>query len=141
MSFREKVAWLSIVAMLVGFGPYFVAMGIVTRDGSEPPIGRSLVWFAAAALTQALILGLGYWYLRSTSPLDARTPPDERDRAIERRSVAAAYHILIIGMIVVGIVMPFNSGGWKITNAAVFAIVLAEVVHYSYVAASYRRQS
>jgi len=44
-------------------------------------------------------------------------------------------------MILVGCVMPFNSGGWKIVNAALFMIVAAEVVHYGVAAVSYRRQA
>jgi hypothetical protein len=84
---------------------------------------------------------LGRWYLRRRSPLDARTPPDERDRAIDRRSVATAYYVLITGVIIVGVVMPFNASGWDIINAALFAVTLAEVVHYACVVTNYRLQS
>jgi hypothetical protein len=52
-----------------------------------------------------------------------------------------AYYALIAGMILVGVVMPFNSGGWTIINAALFMIILAEVVHYGTVVISYRRQA
>jgi hypothetical protein len=44
-------------------------------------------------------------------------------------------------MILVGYVMPFNSGGWTIINAALFMIVAAELVHYGMVVFSYRRQA
>lgn len=57
-----------------------------------------------------------------------------------RRSISTAYYVLIAGMILVGCVMPFNSGGWTIVNAALLMIVLAEVVHYGVVVVSYRRQ-
>jgi len=51
----------------------------------------------------------------------------------------AAYGVLIAGMILVRCVMPFNSSGWRIINAALAMIVLAEVVHYVTVVISYRR--
>jgi hypothetical protein len=57
------------------------------------------------------------------------------------RSVTCAYYVLITGMILVGCVMPFNSGGWTIINAAILMIVVAELVHYGTVVFSYRRQA
>ena len=87
-----------------------------------------------------LMLGVGHLYLRRGSPVEARTPPDERDLAIMRRSVDSAYYVLIAGMILVGCVMPFRSGGWTIINAALAMIILAEIVHYTVVVSCYRRQ-
>ena len=48
---------------------------------------------------------------------------------------------LYAGMILVGCVMPFNSNGWSIVNAALFMIIAAEAVHYAVVVFSYRRQA
>lgn len=56
--------------------------------------------------------------LRRRSPADARVPLDERDLDIKRRSITAAYFVLITGMILIGVVMPFQSHGWAIVNAA-----------------------
>jgi hypothetical protein len=141
VSYREKIAWLSLIAMAVAFGPYFAIAGLSRDAGDGLPGLRLLALFGIAAVAQATLLGIGRWYLRRRSPLDARTPPDERDRAIDRRSVALAYWVLIAGMIVVGVVMPFNAGGWSIINAALFALILAEVVHYASAVTSYRMQS
>ena len=142
MPYREKIAWLSLIAMAVTFGPYFVFTA-VSGAGGDAGLPRLdlLVRFGVAAITQAVLLGLGHWFLRRRSPLDARTPLDERDRAIDRRSLTLAYYALIAGMILVGVVMPFNAAGWSIINAALFAIIIAEVVHYASVVTSYRLQS
>ena len=140
MSHRERVAWLSLVAMAVTFGPYFVVVAVSVEDNALPNLGL-LALFGAAALTQAVILAVGHWYLRRRAPLDARTPPDERDQAIDRRSVVRAYYLLVAGLIVVGVVMPFNASGWQIVNAALLAVVTAEVVHYASTVTSYRSQS
>jgi hypothetical protein len=139
MPYREKTAWLALVAMAVTFGPYFTMVASLQR---EPlPNLRQLGLFAAAAIVQLLILGLGHLYLGRRSPEEARTPPDERDRAIRGRSISSAYYLLIAGMILVGCVMPLNSSGWTIIKAALLTIVAAEVVHYGVVVFSYRRQS
>lgn len=138
MAYREKIAWLSLLAMAVTFGPYFTWMAIWPPTEPLPDLvtmGR----FAATVLGQALILGIGRCYLRRRSPADARAPADERDRAITLRSLGAAYYVLIVGTILVGCVMPFHSGGWQLINAAVAMLVLAEVVHYGVAAHGYRR--
>ena len=140
MPYREKIAWLSLIAIVVTLGPYFVRAA-VSPPSNELPGLDYLILFTIAGLAQAFLIGLGRWYLRHRSPLDARTPPDERDRAIDSRSVAAAYYVLIVGVIMVGVVMPFNASGWEIINAALFAVTMAEVVHYACVVTNYRLQS
>ena len=64
---------------------------------------------------------------------------DERDRAIDGRATRMAYFVLITGMIVVGVVMPFNNNGWKLVNAALLGIVLAETVRYALILIGYRQ--
>ncbi len=137
MPYREKIAWLSLIAMAVTFGPYFVVVGTAEPMGMLP----YLRLFGIAALAQMLILGFGHLYFRWMSPEEARLPMDERDRAIMFRSITNAYYVLIVGMILVGCVMPFNSSGWSIINAAIFMIVAAEVVHYGLVVVCYRRHT
>ena len=140
MPYREKTAWLSLVAMALAFVPYFAIVVAQSHSSPSSPSLRQLGLFAVAAVVQMAILGIGHLYLTRGSPAEARIPPDERDVAIMRRSISLAYYVLITGMILVGCVMPFNSGGWTIVNAALLMIVLAEVVHYGVVVVSYRRQ-
>jgi hypothetical protein len=141
LAYREKIGWLSLIAMAVTFGPYFMAVAVHAIPDAALPNLRQLFVFGITAVTQALIIGMGHLYFRRSSPEDARMPPDERDKAIMQRSISTAYYVLIAGMIMVGVMMPFNSSGWKIVNAALFMIVTAEVVHYGVVVASYRRQA
>jgi hypothetical protein len=139
--YREKTAWLSLIAMALTFGPYFATVAVTPFQSRALPDLRQLALFAVAAIAQGIILGAGRLWLGRTSPQDARTPADERDRAITRRSIGAAYYVLIAGTIVVGCVMPFSSSGWAIVNAAILTIVAAEVVHYAIVVVDYRRQT
>lgn len=140
MPYREKVAWLSLIAMAVTVGPYFTIVATSPPNETLPNLPQ-LSLFAMTVTVQALIQIGGHLYLRYGAPQEARIPPDERDRAIMRRSISFAYYVLIGGMILVGFVMPFNSSGWTIINAALLMIVAAEIVHYGTTVASYRRQA
>jgi hypothetical protein len=140
MSYREKIAWLSLIAMAAAYGPYFTLAARGPVPWEPLPHLHPLSLFALASIGRMLILGAGYLYLR-LSPGQERPPMDERDRAIEHRSISAAYYVLIAGMILVGCFMPFSSTGWTIVNAAVFWIVAAEVVRYSLVVMSHRLQA
>jgi hypothetical protein len=141
MAYREKIAWLSLFAMAVTFGPYFASSAGASRLNGHGPNLRQLELYAVAAVLQMLILGGGRLWLRRQAGGEAGAAPDERDRAIDYRSIRFAYAALIAGMVLVGCVMPFQSSGWSIINAALFMIVAAEVVHYGVVVFSYRRQA
>ena len=141
MPYREKTAWLSLFAIIITFGPYFAIVALRTLPAEPMPHLHQLGLFAITAIVQMLILAAGHLFLRTGSGPEASMPLDERDQAIMRRSVSSAYYVLIAGMILVGCVMPFNSSGWTIINAALFMIILAELVHYGVVVISYRRQA
>jgi hypothetical protein len=141
MPYREKIAWLSLLAMSVTFGPYFTIVAMRALPREPLPDLRQLGMFAVTAIVQMLILGVGHLYLRSRSTQEARMPLDERDQLIMRRSMSLAYYVLIAGMILVGCIMPFKSTGWSIVNAALFMIIAAEFVHYGAVVFSYRSQA
>lgn len=140
MSHREKTAWLSLIALAVTFGPYFAMVAINPPSGALPNL-RQLGLYATVAIAQLLILGAGHLYLRRASPEEARMPADERDRAISHGATTWAYYVLIAGMIVVGCIMPFTTGGWTLVNTALAMITASQVVHYGVAVLSYRRQA
>jgi hypothetical protein len=141
MPHREKIAWLSLVALAVTFGTYFTIVSRGHLPGGPLPNLPRLALFAAVVMVQVLILGAGHLYFRLQSPQEAQTPPDERDRAILNRSIISGYYVLLTGMILVGCIMPFSSSGWRIVDAAVFMIVAAEIVRHGVIVVSYRVQS
>ena len=139
MPHREKIAWLLLVAMLVAYIPYFTFVAMSPPAPGVLPNLPQLGWLGVTATAHAAIQGLGRLWFRVRSPDDARAPADERDRAIERHSTTIAYYVLIAGFILVGVVMPFTTGGWEVVNAALFMIVLAETVHCGVAVWDYRR--
>jgi uncharacterized membrane protein YozB (DUF420 family) len=138
MAYREKIAWLTLVTMLVAYAVYFGIVGPAVRFGE----GRMLdiIWsFGLVAGAHAVAVIVGSIFLAVTATKEAQARADERDRAIARRGAAIGYYVLIVGMMVVGVMMPFSDPPWKIVNTALLAIVLAETVNNAVVLLSYRR--
>ena len=140
MPYREKVAWLSLLSILVVFIPYFT-WSSMHPPGPEIPNFSQMGLYASASLSWALILGIGHLILHRSSREEAKQPMDERDIAIAHKARGYAYGVLITGMILVGGVMPFTHGGWEIANTAFFMIVLAEGVFSAFIIRAYRRQN
>ena len=100
MAYREKLAWLSLAAIVAAFVPYFTIVAM--RSGTETQLIPQLELYTIAVAVQLMILGAGYWVLRRQSPSDAAMPPDERDVAIANRSTTVAYYVLMTGTVIVG---------------------------------------
>ncbi|MBC9033625.1 hypothetical protein IAG41_14605 [Sphingomonas sp. JC676] len=139
MAYREKTAWLTLVAMLIAYGIYFALIGVASRLG-EPGLVEMLWWFGGITMVQLIVVILGSVLIAMQVGGEARIPADERDRAIARRGANTAYFVLMIGVILVGVVMPLeNLPAWRIVNAALLALVVAETVRYTIIVVSYRR--
>ena len=141
MPYREKIAWLSLSALMVTYGPYFTLISMGVIPARPMPDFRQLAIFGATTTVQLIILGTGRLILKLVSSQEDRTPPDERDLAITRLSMVSAYNLLLGGMILVGVIMPFTNRGWDIVHTALFMIVAAEVLRFSVMVVSYRRQA
>ena len=139
MPYREKIAWLSLAAIAITFGPYFAYVAW-SSPPDETPNFQLLALYGAASIAQLVILGVGYLFVRARTPVDDR-PADERDRAVAGKSAEAGYMFLLLGMILVGGIMPFYSGGWSVVNAAFLSITLGQVLRYAMVIRGYRRAS
>ena len=55
--------------------------------------------------------------------------------------IFAMWVVMMVGMMLVGMVMPFTTSGWEIVNAGLLAIVLAEITQNGLAAWSYRRSA
>ena len=139
MAYRERLAWLELVGMVIAYGAYFIAVGLV-----DPAAGRTATLtyvglFAAATVARLLILGIRWLILRTRMGSEARAKPDERDRAIARRGASVGYYVLLSLMLWVGVIMPLIDSGWAVANSALAAIVIAEIVREAVAVISYRR--
>ena len=138
MAFREKIAWLTLGTMVVAYGIYFGIVGPAVRFGEGRMI--DIIWsFGIVATRHAIAVIVGAILIALLSRKEAMAKADERDRAIARRGATIGYYVLIVGMILVGVVMPFSEAPWRIVNTALLAIVVAEATHQAVVLLSYRR--
>lgn len=136
MAYREKLAALNLAVLTLVYAAYFVVVA------SRPPAPRlvDMLWlFGIVAPIHAILVAVGSSAVKLQSGKDGAAPPDERDRAIERRGRSIAYLVLLVGTITVGIVMPFSERAATIVNTTLLMIVIAEVVHQGVILASYRR--
>ncbi len=135
---RERFAWVWLTALVVVFSIYFAAISIMQPSPTVPgPLQLVMLSMATGVLA---IAALGNHLVGRLPGQRRNVPlPDERDRLIEARSSAAAYYVLMAGMLLVGCVMPFNKSGWDIVHGALLAIAVAEIVHYGMIVFGYRR--
>ena len=130
---REQFAWVWLLTLVATYAAYFSAVVLM----GETTFWTQIIMFAATTVVQVAIIApvSAVIALRRKNEVSG----DERDRAIEQRATAVAYNILVTGIILVGCVLPFTQSGWKLFNAAVFAIALAEIVRHGLIVAMYRR--
>lgn len=136
MSSLEKRAWLMLWSMCPPYLVYFVIQSVwpdwLTR------LLPKLALLAAVAGTHAIVYLIGLAIIKHRERGELLLQ-DARDNAVDARATRSAYFVMLTGLIVVGVVMPFTDSGWKITNTALLVIVLAEAVRYALVVAGYRR--
>jgi uncharacterized membrane protein (DUF485 family) len=122
MSFREKSAWICLITTLAIFVPYFV---YVFRLVAQPD-------FAAGGIAGALVAAL---VLQTVLIVAAHVAiavrargcrPDERDVAIEARSVQGAYYVLAV--LVYGGVLPLMMWGSAYSVAFVSQLLLLSFI-------------
>ncbi|NML06394.1 hypothetical protein [Sphingomonas sp. G-3-2-10] len=139
MAYREKLAWIELIGMVLAYGPYFIAVGIVDPVGARDTTLTYVGLFAAATVVRLLILGGGWLTLRIRLGAEARAQPDERERAIAGRSATIGYYVLLSLMLWAAVILPLLESGWKVANSGLAAIVIAEIVRHAVTVVGYRR--
>ncbi|MBY0421480.1 MAG: DUF2178 domain-containing protein [Parvularculaceae bacterium] len=137
MAAFEKRAWLKLFSMGPAYAVYF-AIQRLHPEWLATMLDRISV-LAAVACVHAAIYVIGLLAIKAGErgePLVA----DERDHAIDGRSSRAAYYLMIFGVILVGMVLPFDKSGWEIVNSALAVIVAAETLRSLLTIAGYRRR-
>jgi hypothetical protein len=135
MSPLESRAWLHLWGMIPAYAVYFALQALAPPWLSTTP--ERLACLAAAAGVHAAVTVTGYLALASKQRGQGLLA-DERDRAIDTQATRTAYFVLMIGTVMAGMVLPFSQGGWRIVNAALLAIVLAEMLRNLLILRGYR---
>ena len=136
---KERFAWVWLTALAVVFALYFTYISVNADAVAGMHMGQRSGRLAIALGSLGVIALLTTLFGRHREEDGTPTPIDERDRRIEARASVYAYYVLMAGIILVGCVMPFTTGGLTIVHATVLAIAAAECVHATLVIHGYRR--
>ncbi len=139
MSFREKKAWVTMIALIVVFFPFYVVM--VQNYHQPDPNFMYLAHLAVLALTTFVVLEVVLVLVaRWKSPEDAGIPKDERDQLFAFRASRTAYVALIGMMIAVTFPMIHVEGGnWGYGMLYLACIIFAEIFRAAMLIVQYRR--
>lgn len=135
MSPLEGRAWLQLLGLCPAYAAYFAVQ--IGFPGWITTMPQRISCLAAAAGVHAAVFVIGLLVLKRHERGE-RPLADERDHAIETRATRTAYFVLLTGAVVVGMVMPFSQGGWKIVNTTVLVIVVAEALRNVLIVLGYR---
>jgi len=153
MSFREKSAWTGLLVTLIVYVPYFATVfsAISPRDGVwSPGLGNLVVAFVGAMILQVV---LSIVFAIAIALHDRRKETDERDRAIEAKSVRVAHSVLyagctvaVFGALTFGVASNvLEASAFQacvlLSQVLLLCLVLAETAHYLTQVVAYRRGS
>jgi len=126
MSFREKSAWISLLAYLGIYGFYFMNVAAaLTRGDTEGTqflglFGQSVVLFVIVIIVGTVIAAV-------TAPKDAQAPEDEREKLITLKANSASGYVLATGVVLTIGVIFYGVKDFLVINLLFFALVLSEV--------------
>jgi len=139
MSFREKRAWVTLIALLLVLALFW--LHISPRQMLAPPQNMWVLHVLMLTISTFIVIELvAYVVIRLRSPHDARTPKDEREQLIELKSTAVAFYvfaILSLGGIFVTLYVGANEVG--LGFVVLLSFVIAEIVNYAMRIYYYRR--
>lgn len=102
MTFREKMAWVSLIVTGAVWGFYFFQLFGAVRGGGAD--GALLAGLFGACVVVIVVLHVVLAIAAAVvAPKEADAPADERERMVELKSTNIAYAVLCIG--VVGMVL------------------------------------
>jgi uncharacterized membrane protein len=137
MPFREKSAWISLLATIGVYGVYFTAFTRAIAAGRGVGFAGPLT---ACVIALVVVQAGMYIVTAALSPEDARAPEDERERAIRTAARARAFYVLEIAALCAAVTVYF-ADRTVMATAVVGALVLGEIAYYAGVIGGYRRSA
>ena len=142
MSFREKSAWITLVTLIVLCLLFFSQMPRPWTL-SPAPDGSMFHLLLASIVAFVAIEIVAHVVFVVFSPRDARTPKDEREKLIELKSRAVAFHVYI-ALSMGGTFVALHLVGTNAIGLAyllLLSFIVSEIVNYGLRIYFYRRGS
>lgn len=137
MPFREKTAWVSLLATCGVWGVYFWRLWPDLQDRSLQPGSVGLFIGAVAILTLIQIIVAIALALASGKAADA--PMDERERLIDLKGSRAGFYALNAACFCASALWLIGASPLVMANAILAAMVVGEVIRSGFVIVGYRR--
>jgi hypothetical protein len=135
MSFREKSAWITLLAILLVFALYGLHAPRLSNPGPFE-LHALFACFAAFLVIEAI----AWLVLRLRYPEDSRTPKDERERLIDLRATRiAARCYVVLSFLAIAFALHLTNDNIAVGYYVVLAFVIAEIVNYGARIIYYRR--
>lgn len=136
MSFRERSAWITLIAILIVTVMYFLHVPRVF----DPTIDEWPHIAMALSLGAFVVIELvAYTALRLKYPKDARAPKDERETIIELKAMRLAAYVYVAGTFLAMLTPHHGANGLAVALFVFMAFVVAEIVNYVARIVYYRR--
>ena len=130
MSFREKIVWISLIALLVAYGGYFTALGQDLAHGRplELSFGRLVFCIVVLVAIETVLTVTAAAVAAIRNPGEATQALDERERLIRLRGRSAGFFMLSGGTVCVAAGGLFDLSAGQIANGVILSLALAEIV-------------
>lgn len=131
MSFREKITWVSLVAMGGVYGWYFWTVMPVLAAGHGDALHYAHLLGSTIALV-AILQIIPIVVMAAVAPRDAQAPEDERETLFSLKGTRAAYYVLVAGALfasAAGIFFGANSG--MLANYILLSLVASNLIKYA----------
>ncbi len=137
MPFREKTAWVSLLATGGVWGVYFWMLWPDLQDRSLQASSVGLFIGGVIILTIVQVIVAIVLALSSGKAADA--PMDERERLIDLKGARAGFYALNAAAICVSALWLIGASPLVMANGVLAAMVVGEIVRSGWVIVSYRR--
>lgn len=129
MSFKEKSAWLMLLALGIATTLYTYSVVIISKEIGElvPPIMPSLI---AYTVILVIISVVGHIVLALLSPKEANNSTDERERIIFARAGSAASFVMGFCIVISLGIYLFTYSGHLLFYTVFGSLILSQLFEY-----------
>lgn len=137
MSFREKSAWVTLIAIVLVFVLYFLHGPGLFPEGNGWQLHLLVLCFA----TFIVIDVVAHVVLYVRYPKDAWTPKDEREQLIDLKAGRIASRVFVAGTFLAVASMHLTTKGGTVPYLVLMAFAVSQMVKHAARIIYYRRGS
>lgn len=137
MSFREKMLWVAFVAMMGGFGFYFLTLLTPIGQNASPDYYLGLLFTIIGLTIGSMLVATIILFIRNRSEVTFKE--DERDRDIHKAATQIAYYPLLLGVWASGALFHHGVSTPTMLNILLAVLVGAESIRLGYQIFLYRK--